>query len=71
MSKQLAFYEQFQRVTVVCNGVPLSLNAEVSVTIKRPAKLDPASRRAWEQLSPKSAEYVSAELISKGSEGDA
>lgn len=65
-TKQLSFYEQFSRVTVVMNGQPLSLNAEVSITIKRPSKLDPVSRRAWDQLSRESAQYISADLISGG-----
>lgn len=65
-NKQLHFYEQFTRITVVMNGQPLSLNAEVAVVIKRPAKLDPVSRRAWDQLTRESAQYVSADLISSG-----
>lgn len=65
-TKQLTFYEQFTRITVVMNGQPLSLNAEVAVVIKRPTKLDPVSRRAWDQLTKESAQYVSADLISSG-----
>lgn len=68
MPKQLSFHSPFTRVMVVCNGVPLSLNAEVAITLSRPAKLDRASRAAWEQLSPKSAQAVTAELIEGGSD---
>lgn len=67
-TKQLSFYEQFSRVTVVMNGQPLSLNAEVFVNIKRPAKLDLPSRRAWDQLTPGSAQFISVDLASLGSE---
>lgn len=67
-SKQLTFYEQFQQVTVVCNGVPLALNAEVSILLKRPAKLDSVSRRAWDQLTAESAQYASVALVAKGKE---
>lgn len=63
MAKYLTFTEDFQSVTVICNGVPLSLKADVTVTIVRPAKLDIPSRRAWDQLTQKSAQYVTAELV--------
>lgn len=66
MSKQLTFYAPFHRVQVVVNGVPLSLNAEVEVTIKRPAKLDGHSARAWEQAAQAVAEEATLERVPGG-----
>lgn len=66
MAKQLQAHEDFTLVTVLCNGVPLALNAEVEVTIKRPVKLDAMSQRAWNQLTAESAQYISIHAASVG-----
>jgi hypothetical protein len=62
-TRELLFHSDFARVTVVCNGVPLSLNTEVEITIKRPTKLDGFSARAWNQLSAATADEITAERI--------
>ena len=61
MSKELKFYAPFHRVTVISNGVPLSLYAEVEITIKRPTKLDPPSSVAWNQMTKESAQSLTVE----------
>lgn len=44
------FNSPFHVVTVTVDGLPLSLNAEVEVVLKRPTKLDKPSARAWDAL---------------------
>lgn len=63
MSKELKAYAPLHRVTVISNGVPLSLFAEVEITIKRPSKLDPFSERAWSQVTPQSLDGLTVELV--------
>ena len=63
MSKELHFHEDFHRVTVVMNGQVLSLNAEVEVILKRPTKLDRASKSVWNQLNPDTAQLVTVESV--------
>lgn len=50
MSTTKTFHSDFQRVTVMVGGTPVSINAEVDVTIKQPTKLDDASRAGWDML---------------------
>jgi hypothetical protein len=63
MSKELTFHSPFQRVTVVMNGQPLSLNAEVTVTLAKPAKLDGFSARVWSQLSAEPSPPIVSLLV--------
>lgn len=48
--KEVKFTSPFHGVTVCVDGMPVSLNAEVEVTLKRPAKLDKPSQKAWDAL---------------------
>lgn len=66
MAKSLAFHADMHRVTVIFNGQPLSLNAEVDVIIHRPTKLDPYSNRVWDQLSAKTAQEVTVDRVPGG-----
>lgn len=61
--KELTFHSDFLRATVLINGLPVSLNAEVSVSLKQPTKLDEPSRLAWKELSKSDQRYVTVELV--------
>lgn len=63
MAKVITAHADFARVTVQVNGVPISMYAEVDVTLKRPAKVDVSSKAAWNLVTGQTVELVSAELI--------
>ena len=63
--KEVNFHSNFQRVTVCVNGQPLSLHAEVSVQLRRPAKLDKQSETAWDALKGAQTLSVTAEGVDK------
>lgn len=63
MAKELTFHSDFQRVTLCIDGVAYSMNAEVEVVVKRPAKLDPQSIRVWEESAKSKAQAVTVEQV--------
>lgn len=67
--KEKSFHSNFARATVCINGVPLSMNAEVEVVLKRPAKLDKASEVAWNAMK-QGADSVTVELIPASAKAD-
>lgn len=64
MAKQLSAHEDYANVTVVVAGVPISLDAEVDIVLKRPTKLDNANKAAWDQINTKNANYITVRLAS-------
>lgn len=49
--RELKFHSDFQSVTLVVDGVPMTVNAEVDVIIRQPAKLDGMSRSVWKRAA--------------------
>jgi hypothetical protein len=64
--KTMTFHSNFQRVTVCVDGMPVSLNAEVEVTLKRPNKLDSTSEKAWDAITDKHKTEVTVEHCPAG-----
>lgn len=58
MAKQLKFYSGVQQVMVVSNGVPLAIEAEVEITLRRPVKQRWNSDRGWNQIESNTAEFA-------------
>ncbi len=66
MASHLHAYSKFARITLLVNGSPLAANAEVTITVTRPAKLDATSNRAWDIAQQSLLEGITAELIPAG-----
>ena len=63
MAKELVANSNFARVSVVVNGVSLSMNSEVTIILKQPKQMDMHSRRAWNLANKESAELVTVENL--------
>lgn len=64
--KERKYHSDFARVTVMVNGLPLSMYAEVDVSIRKPTKLDAASRAAWDAIKSEQDTAITAEFIPVG-----
>lgn len=60
------FYAPYQTVTVNVGGVPISVNAEVEITLREPAKQDQQSKDGWEQIKRNGASSVTAQIVPAG-----
>lgn len=58
MAREFTFHGDLLPVTLYVGGQPLSVQGEVSVTIKRPAKLSAQDNRVWDQATKESVEAI-------------
>lgn len=57
------FHSDFQAITVCVGGTPISINAEVEITIKEPAKQDAQSRQGWDTIKRNGADSVTCHVV--------
>lgn len=62
--KTLVFHEDLATVTVYSNGVPITLQGEVDIIVKEPAKKTRTNKLGWQAIIQENVAAVGCEAIS-------